>query len=253
MSNSLDVFQKIFWEKQEKSTKRLEEFLKNPGEEQIHDLRTSIRRLEETYLILPNSFKKDKTNDFVSSYKSFFKKISILRDFDVIAKNLLNNGLTKNSDPITYILKQREKKIKDALKKAKKLSKLKIPSLKEGNFEKIIPKYEKVIFSNVQKLEDYFQIVASDESKVKELHLMRKTAKKLRYVLEIDPNDSYDHLIDNMKIFQEMLGEIHDIDITINFLKKHFKKFQEFEYLIDQQESIRKNIYKRLSNSLLKN
>lgn len=251
--NNYNAFQGIFLEKLVKSKTKLDDFFKDPSEKQIHDLRTSIRRLEETYLIFPNSFKNKKTDNFVSSYKSIFKKISILRDLDVIVDNLLKNGFEENSDPIKFILKQREKKIKNFLKNRKKLSKLKIPHLKEGNYEKIIPKYEKTIFSNIQKLQDYLQLVISDESKIEELHLMRKTAKKLRYILEIDPNDSYALLINKMKVFQELLGQIHDIDITIIFLKTNLKKFKELEFLIKKQEQTRSDIYKKLSNSFIEN
>lgn len=252
MTDSLNIFQKTFREKQEKSKKRLEEFLTEPGEKQIHDLRTAIRRLEVTYLVFPNSFKGDKTDYFVSSYKAFFKKISIIRDLDVIAANLLKNDLTEDSDSMKYLFKQREKKTKDLLKKAKKLSKLKIPSIKNGNNEKIIPKYEKIIFTYIQKIQNYMQIVPSDESKIQELHLMRKMAKKLRYILEIEPNSTYDHLINKMKLFQEILGNIHDNDITIDFLKKNSKKFPELYPIVTKQEETRSRIYRSLSFSLLK-
>ena len=141
MSNVVNIFQKTFQEKQEKAKKRLEELLEEQGEEQIHNLRTSVRRLETTYLIFPNSFKRKKTNNFVSSYKSLFKKNSSLRDFDIIINKLLENGLTENSDFIKYLVSQKEKKIKVVIKKATKLSRLKIPLIKEGNFEKITPKY----------------------------------------------------------------------------------------------------------------
>lgn len=252
MITTFKIFPQIFREKQEKSKKRLEEFLKNSGEKQIHDLRTSIRRMEAAYLVFPNSFKNKKTNNFVYAYKSFFKKISILRDFDVIADNLLKNGLTENSELIKYIVEKREKKIKNLLKKAKKLSRLKITSIRNGNHSKIAPKYEKIIFSNVQKIQDFLPIISSDESKIKELHMMRKTAKKLRYLLEIEPEENYSHLVSNMKHFQEILGDIHDYDITIDFLRKNSKKFSESLDIIKKQEEIRSITYQNLASLLKK-
>lgn len=250
MNNIDNVFQKIFQEKQHDSRKRLEDYLNDQGEKQIHDLRTSIRRLEATYLIFPNSFKRKKTDNFVSAYKSLFRKNSTLRDFDIIIKKLLTNGLTEESDPIKYLIRQKEKKIKEILKEAKTVSKLKIPQFKNGNSEKIIPKYERTIFSLTQKIQDYIPVVASDESKIDELHLMRKAAKKLRYILEIEPSDSYHHMINSMKLLQKILGNIHDCDIIINFLKNHSKKFPELKSLILKEEEIRSQIYKKLSDSL---
>lgn len=250
MNNVDNVFQKIFQEKQHDSRKRLEDYLNEQGEKQIHDLRTSIRRLEATYLIFPNSFKRKKTDNFVSAYKSLFRKNSTLRDLDVIIKKFLENGLPEESDSIKYLIRQKKKKIKEILKEAKNVSKLKIPQIKNGNSEKIIPKYEITISSFMQKIQDYIPVVISDESKIDELHLMRKTAKKLRYILEIEPNDSYRHLINSIKSFQKILGNIHDCDITINFLKKYSKKFPELKSLILKEEEIRNQIYKKLSDSL---
>lgn len=250
MNDMDNVFQKIFQEKQHDSKKRLEDYLNEQGEKQIHDLRTSIRRLEATYLIFPNSFKRKKMDNFISTYKSLFRKNSKLRDFDVIITKFLNNGLTEESDPIKYLIRQKEKKIKETLKEAKNASKLKIPQIKNGNSEKIIPKYERIIFSLMQKIQDYIPVVASDESKIDELHFMRKTAKKLRYILEIESSDSYRHLITSMKLLQKILGNIHDCDITINFLKKHSRKFPELKSLIPKEEEIRSQIYKKLSDSL---
>ena len=250
MNNIDNVFQKIFQEKQHDSKKRLGDYLNEQGEKQIHDLRTSIRRLEATYLIFPNSFKRKKMDDFVSTYKSLFRKNSKLRDFDVIITKLLNNGLTEESDPIKHLIRQKEKRIKETLKEAKNASKLKIPQIKNGNSEKIIPKYERTISSLMQKIQDYIPVVASDKSKIDELHFMRKTAKKLRYILEIEPSDSYRHLINSMKLLQKILGNIHDCDMIINFLKKYSRKFPELKSLIPKEEEIRNQIYKKLSDSL---
>ena len=106
----------------------------------------------------------------------------------------------------------------------KKLSDLKITNLKNIDDKKINQKHDKLILTLIKKIEKYLPIVVSDASKVQELHSIRKTAKKLRYILEIDPDKKHQHMIDNMKSFQTLLGLIHDCDITIEFLKKTLKK-----------------------------
>lgn len=250
MSNTDNVFHNIFQEKQNKSKNKVEEFLKDPGTRQIHDLRTSIRRLEAAYLIFPKSCKRKKTDSFVSSYKSLFKKNSSIRDSDVIIGELLRNGLTDNSKIIKTVIKQKNKKLKSVLKNAKKISKLKFVELENTSTEKIIKKYEKIIYSLITKIQKYIPIVISDESKIKELHSMRKTAKKLRYILEVEPNHSYQHIIDNMKSFQELLGKIHDCDITVEHLKKYSKKNSEVKSLILKESKIRSEMYNKLADSL---
>ncbi|HEU4468884.1 MAG TPA: hypothetical protein VFR61_07620 [Nitrososphaeraceae archaeon] len=63
--------------------------MKTPNAKQIHDVRTSIRRLDATYLILS---KKNRTasslSDYVLKCKEFFKVNSEIRDLDVIYEKL---------------------------------------------------------------------------------------------------------------------------------------------------------------------
>lgn len=245
-----NIFLKLFEEKQDKSKKRLEEYIQKQETKQIHDLRTSIRRLEATYLIFPKSCKTKKTDKFVACYKRLFKKNSPIRDSDVILGRLLKNGIAKDSGVIQYLKKRKEKRIKVIFKDVKKLSKLNKTKLKEIDYERILTKYEKRIFSLIEEIQNLIPVVVSDESKIAKLHYMRKISKKLRYVLEIDPKNSYQHVIDNMKSFQELLGNIHDCDITLVFLKKQSKKFPELKPLITKEQSLRRQIFRKLSISL---
>ena len=85
-----------------------------------------------------------------------------------------------------------------------------------------------------------FPIVIRDESKVSELHEVRKDTKKLRYLIELVSNSKENRKIDNgamelnvsklhnknsrailkyLEKIQEMLGDIHDYDITIDHLR----------------------------------
>ncbi len=250
MSNLGSFFEEIFLEKQEFSRRKLEEYIAEPGETQIHEFRKSVRRLESAYLIFPKSYKKKKLDRLVSSYKSLFQKSNIIRDYDIIYNKLLEFGLKENSEPLKFIQKQRSKNLKTALKFAKKISNLKISKIKKSNPEKFEKKYDKTISQLISKIQEFIPIVASDESKVDELHSMRKTAKKLRYILEIKSNSHYQRFIGNMKAFQERLGKIHDCDMTICFLKKYKKKFSELEPLIVKEQEFRTQIYQQLAKTL---
>ena len=50
-----ELFFNFLYNKMDKSKQRLDKYLENPTEENIHDLRTSIRRLETAYSIVPKS------------------------------------------------------------------------------------------------------------------------------------------------------------------------------------------------------
>ena len=244
------IFQKIFQEKGTTSKKRLREYVEEQGEEQIHNLRTSIRRLESAYLVFPKSCKRKKTDVFVSSYKSLFRKNSPIRDLDIIYEKLVNTGLSKNSDILQFLVKHKEKKLRNTLKDAKKLSKLKMPKIKEISDTETLQKYERTISTLIDKIQKSIPIVASDESKIDELHSLRKTAKKLRYVLELDPDDSYHQTLTSMRSFQRLLGDIHDCDVTLDFLETYSKKFPELKSLILKEQNVRTQTYKKLAVAL---
>ena len=68
---------------------RVNKYLKSPNAKQIHDVRTAIRRLDATFLILP---KKNRSGSSLSEYvlkcKELFKVNSEIRDLDIIYEKL---------------------------------------------------------------------------------------------------------------------------------------------------------------------
>jgi CHAD domain-containing protein len=84
-------------------------------------------------------------------------------------------------------------------------------------------------------------LVITDESKVVELHEVRKNTKKLRYLIELvlpkdndgsdnvgaknkinTPNKSMSHeILEHLEKIQKMLGDIHDYDIVIDYLNRY--------------------------------
>jgi len=59
--------------------------------------------------------------------------------------------------------------------------------------------------------------VLNDESKVAELHSLRKDVKKLRYLLEL--TEKTPARLSSLAKWQESLGAIHDLDVAIDYLK----------------------------------
>jgi len=59
--------------------------------------------------------------------------------------------------------------------------------------------------------------VTGDESKVKELHTLRKEVKKLRYVKELGDGSSSELKV--LTEWQEALGAVHDLDVAVDYLK----------------------------------
>jgi CHAD domain-containing protein len=64
------------------------------------------------------------------------------------------------------------------------------------------------------------RVVVRDETKVEELHSLRKHCRKFRYALELMPQDSYkSEARELLQRWQDGLGAIRDSDIMIGYLE----------------------------------
>ena len=245
---STDPFYDVFSQKLEKVNNKLNLYLKDPNEENIHDIRTSIRRLESAYSIFPNSCKTKSSDKHVKKIKKFFSQNNRVRDFDIILAKLHSYEYDTESKLILTIQKKKLLLLKKAIVSGEKIplkKKLKIKKTKNVN-----SKFEKRISSLIDEVKTSIPIVIKDESNVDKLHSLRKTIKKLRYVLELDPNNSYDNLITQLKRLQELLGEIHDCDIFIKYFEKQEDAIIDFSEVMTLEKRKRSAIYKNLVYAL---
>ena len=204
---------------------RVSKYLKTPNAKQIHDVRTSIRRLDATYLILP---KKNKTGSSLSDYilkcKEFFKVNSEIRDLDIVYEKLKKYPSNAQRNRVIEALKAS----RDAtLERAKTIAR----SLKSTDTTRIIDKigvtekelqkrYNKMISRLISRIESTFPAVLTNQGKLEELHDLRISCKKLRYLLELLPEDENNVLKTRRTLqkLQDILGTLHDYDFTIEYL-----------------------------------
>ena len=92
-------------------------------------------------------------------------------------------------------------------------------------------RFSKVIGRFATRIEHNLPIVAYDNEKITELHELRKDCKKLRYLLELLPDNNHkdqrsekddyvSELMEKLESVQDILGIIHDHDTTIAYLKR---------------------------------
>jgi CHAD domain-containing protein len=276
-SINLDTFFDNYVHNIHKVDNRLDEYIKDPTEKNIHDIRTSIRRLEASYMASPKLIRKRKIMEYVFKSKNLFKINSQIRDFDIILEKLTKEGqLTTQRLEIfeRSIKKSRNRKLKDALFIACDLREIDIPNIDKYKNQydpfllqkKLTKKYTKVVTKFAYKIKENIPIIISSSEKMEELHQVRKDTKKLRYLLElilnnrhkidgnIGKNNEIDknnygndqniwNQIEKLKKIQDMLGNIHDYDITIAYLKQHDKQKNFVTVMnIDMQ---RKNKYEQ--------
>lgn len=231
--------------------KRLEAYLSGPGEEQLHDLRTSIRRLESTYGALPKSERPARCGKLVSAARGLFRGTGPLRDSDVISGMLIKLGVPADSEAVVKLCRGREGTLGDALFRARKIAALKPLSGAVDRIDrhKMASKRRRMIWSLFDDVRGISVTVTSDESRVEELHAMRKMVKRLRYLLEdetqyrtycrvaaatpgsdacgciVDPPDydaSLSRVLDSVRQVQESTGIIHDCDIALQYVTANY-------------------------------
>ena len=116
---------------------KLNDYITNPDEKNIHDIRTSIRRLDACYKTLPKKIRnKKQVKTYVDKSRDLFKINSQIRDFDVITdlirKNNPENGNGNGMDH-TKFENRRASKLKEAKVVAVGLRKLPVPNVDKGN------------------------------------------------------------------------------------------------------------------------
>src|SRR5919109_1991581 len=229
---ALSISPKSFITKLQENTKRVDkrvsDYLTHSNETNIHDIRTAIRRVDASFRSLPKKIsKKGKVYDYASLTKQLFKINSQVRDYDIIYGKLEKYS---SSEPVLHtklteaLKKRRNAKLRKARKIAMLLRKLPSPKINEDDIsnKKLQKRFTKVISKFSDKIELNFPVVLTNADKRRELHEMRKDCKKLRYMLEILPNQDNEiaKTITELEEAQDMLGVIHDDDITISYLRR---------------------------------
>lgn len=225
-------------------------YLKTPNAKQIHDVRTSIRRLDATFLILP---KKNRTGSSLSDYvlkcKEFFKVNSEIRDLDIIYEKLQKYPSNAQRDAVIKALKasrvatlERAKTIARSLKSTDTTGIIDKIGVTEKDLQK---RYNKMISRLISRIESTFPAVLTNEAKLEELHDLRISCKKLRYLLELLPENKNNVLKTRKTLqkLQDILGTIHDYDFTIEYLSSLGQSSIEIQEIITIEKEERNAKY----------
>lgn len=230
-------------------------YLKNPNGKNIHDLRKSIRRLDSAYYSLPKKFRKNKPiKNYVNHSKDLFKSNSQVRDYDIFLEKINNHNSTnnKNNNLKDQIEQNKKIQLETAKKIAQNLELSDFPQI--GNAlisdKKVQKRFNKVSDMFNDKIKKELDIVIQDKNKIKKLHELRKDCKKLRYLLELisDQDKDIEKTVKQLDDIQDILGEIHDCDATIMFLRQQKKQYPAVKNFINNESTIRNNKYEQFVN-----
>ena len=234
---------------------RINKYLKKPNAQQIHDIRTSIRRLDATFSTLPKKYRNGSSlSKYVLQCKELFKINSEIRDFDIIIEKLQKYPSSGQRDNIIEDLK----KTKLArLERAKTIA-VPLKSIDTGTIldelgvtEKELQKrFIKIVSRLISTIDSLFPVVLSNPQALEELHDLRIACKKLRYMLELLPNNNKlaVQTRESLKKIQDSLGSIHDSDFTIGYLKSLPQSSKEIQEIIDKENDHRRLQFERFLN-----
>jgi CHAD domain-containing protein len=231
---------------------RIKKYLKDPKAKNIHDLRTSIRRLDAAYSTLPKKYRTGSSmSTYILSCKELFKINSEIRDLDIIYEKLQKYPPNDSRNKIIDSLKEtRVTKLEYAKNIALTLNNTDASKLLDEikvTQKELEKRYNKIVANLISKIETNFPIVITDSTKIEELHNLRKACKKLRYMLELLPieNKKAMEMRKTLQKIQDSLGMIHDYDFTINHLELDDQPSNEVREIVNNEMQERKLNYER--------
>ena len=231
---------------------RINKYLKDPKAKNIHDLRTSIRRLDAAYSTLPKKYRTgSSTSTYILSCKELFRINSEIRDLDIIYEKLQKYPPNDSRNKIIDSLKEtRVTKLEYAKNIALTLNNTDASKLLDEikvTQKELEKRYHKIVANLISKIETNFPIVITDSTKIEELHDLRKACKKLRYMLELLPieNKKASEMRKTLQKIQDSLGMIHDYDFTINHLELTEQPSDGVRDIVNNEMQERKLNYER--------
>jgi CHAD domain-containing protein len=204
---------------------RLKKYLNDPNEDNIHDIRTSIRRLNAAFGLLPKKIRKrPETRNYITQSRALFKVNTEIRDYDIIYGKLTKYSSHPAYKGLTRLLtKRRNAKLEIGHKMALALRNSTSPQISANDISelKLQIRFNKILNKLRNRIEQALPVVLIDSNKIEELHGLRKDYKKLRYLLELlsRRGKKISKQINYLQSLQDILGSIRDSDIVIDYLR----------------------------------
>lgn len=213
----------------------------------MHDYRVSIRKTRSALTQIDKVLPRDIITEYNNFFSGLGKITTPVRDLDVFQLKLesYQQGLGKTAQarlqPLRDYLAQKrdaaQKKFIETLKSAEYRQRIKqwreylenpeptSPPLE--NTEKAIYKLADELIWNIYKMALEEGNAITDDTEAEALHELRKTCKKLRYLMEffqsLYPAEKIRDLIQALKGLQDNLGEYNDLHVHQGVLKKFIK------------------------------
>lgn len=224
----------------------------NRDPECLHRMRVASRRLRNALSLFGGCFPEEERKRWEKEARNVGRALGEARDADVqaasvaaLVKNLGDRRLRPGAERLLLRLKQRRERLQpkvlraldeleeselkngfpEALRGLSARMRLSVPEPAEG-MKTVRDAAVELLVRRAVELEA-FQPVADHPERVEELHAMRIAVKRLRYTLEIFRSlfdGETEPVLETLKKLQDLLGEVHDCDVWIEFLPLFLEK-----------------------------
>jgi CHAD domain-containing protein len=193
--------------------------------------------------LLPKKSRRSKRGrSFGIALTSLLKSTSQVRDLDTLMVTLETERASLPAELMRSLENERSDIAATTKPAGLAFSGVKAPYIDPSRVDsrRLARRLGKMIRERAHRVAVLLSIVTSDESKVDELHSLRKEVKKLRYVMEL--GDGVSSELKFLAQWQEALGAIHDLDVAIDYLRRGRWKL---EPVIEVFRERRHSIYRR--------
>lgn len=208
------------------------DFPDHPSPEEIHDVRVTTRRVEAARRLMPKGTRSlQASRKFDLSLKSLLKSTTRVRDLDILMKTLEPDKGSLPAEVFRSLDDERSDAANSARAAMKAFSNAPVPALDSSRADrkKLSRRLRRRIKRRSQIVVGLLREVLKDESKVVELHSLRKEVKKLRYLLELADKSPPESSV--LTKWQDALGSVHDLDIATSYLQDKRWQFEREEAL----------------------
>lgn len=240
--------------------KELDALQTAPDKDAVHDLRVVIRRCRSVAAVMREIDPDPAWHEMRRLPKKFFRKLGELRDTQIMDEWVVEHGAENDKLRVALhnFFQDREPKLQqEALRLAGKFD--------EKSWQRLERKLRKRIrlvptgslaaqCLAVERLNEAKELHAKAlrADKPAAWHGLRIGLKKFRYTVESLLPQQYEAWSTNLKQFQDILGEVHDLDVLRVILKQKANSeaadlVPEWERTIERQRSARLQEYRELA------
>lgn len=227
---------------------KIKAYVKEPNEENVHDLRTSIRRFLTVANILPKKIRQKKEpKKALSEYEKLLRLNTKVRDVDIILSKLPKHGDDPDYSMVTnQLTKLRASSIKKARRFALSIQDSRETAIKASDLssKSIQKRFKKTAGSLAKQLKKHLEIVVKEPENTAELHKLREDSRRLRFTIELDDTPQTSKLAPVLETWQDVLGKIRDSDIFVSRFE-HEKGAPKVAQVVGKEKSERNENYEK--------